>query len=102
MALLIVLLGGLVAGCGGKKWDYVALGDSTPDGYGVERSYVDYYAVFIEEDLAVDVEVHNHARSGQKASTMLNQVRDDQGIRAALRDAEVITYGSAGTTCGSR
>jgi lysophospholipase L1-like esterase len=91
LVLLSALVGGLVAGCGGKKWDYVALGDSTPDGYGVGYSYVDYYAEFIEEDMEVGVEIHNFSRSGETTSMMLERVRGDEDIRAAIRDAEVIT-----------
>lgn len=36
------LLGSLiVTGCAGKTWNHVALGDSTPDGYGVDNSYIE-------------------------------------------------------------
>ncbi|MGD2148402.1 MAG: SGNH/GDSL hydrolase family protein [Anaerolineae bacterium] len=91
LVLPFVLVGGLVAGCGGNKWDYVALGDSTPAGFGVERSYVDYYAEFIELDLDTEVEVHNFSRSGQTVATMLKRIQGDEDARAALRDAEVIT-----------
>lgn len=88
---LSVLLGALTSGCAGKKWDYVALGDSYPAGFGVERSYVDYYAEFIEQDLGVQVEVHNFSRSGESASILLRRLRDDQELRDAIRDAKVIT-----------
>ncbi|RLC70383.1 MAG: hypothetical protein DRI81_19175 [Chloroflexi bacterium] len=88
---LSVLFGSLVVGCANKTWDYVALGDSTPAGYGVENSYVDYYAEFIEEDLGVQVEVRDFSRSGQSTSSLLNQLRANEDLRAALQDAEVIT-----------
>jgi len=89
--LLLVLAAGFVAGCTGRRWDYVALGDSTPDGYGVERSYVDYYAEFIEVDLDTEIEVHNFSRSGQTAATLLKRIKSDEDLCAALREAEVIT-----------
>jgi lysophospholipase L1-like esterase len=72
-------------------WDYVALGDSYPAGYGSERSYVDYYAEYIEADLGVRVEVHNFARTGLTTSGLLSLVRDNGEIRNAIREAEVIT-----------
>ena len=78
-------------GCTNRTWDYVALGDSTPDGYGVERSYVDYYAEFIEEDLDVRVEIHNFSMSGQTTTSLLNRLRTNDELRSALQDAEVIT-----------
>ncbi|MBN1452565.1 MAG: SGNH/GDSL hydrolase family protein [Anaerolineales bacterium] len=74
-----------------KTWDYVALGDSYPAGYGAVSSYVDYYAEHIEEDLGVQVELHNYAQTGLTSSELLSQVRSDKELREALRNAEVIT-----------
>ena len=88
---LSVLVSALTAGCGPKTWDYVALGDSWPAGYGVEKSYVDYYAEFIEQDLGVQVEVHNFSVSGQSATLLLGQLRNNVEIREAIQAAEVIT-----------
>jgi lysophospholipase L1-like esterase len=88
---LFVTLSGLVAGCSTSTWDYVALGDSTPDGYGVSHSYVDYFAEFIEEDLGVQVEVHNFSRSGESTSTLLNRLRTNEDLHEALLEAEVVT-----------
>ncbi|MGD2272674.1 MAG: SGNH/GDSL hydrolase family protein [Desulfobacterales bacterium] len=89
--LFFLLLGCVPLGCASKTWDYVALGDSTPAGFGVEKSYVDYYAEFIEKDLGIQVEIHNFARSSQKTSTLLKQLQTDEEYRAALQDAEVVT-----------
>ena len=91
MLVLSALPGTLVAGCADRTWDYVALGDSTPARYGVSHSYVDYYAEFIEEDLGVQVEVHNYSRSGQTTSSLLGQLRDREELREAIQEAEVIT-----------
>jgi lysophospholipase L1-like esterase len=78
-------------GCTDNIWDYVALGDSYPAGYGSERSYVDYYAEHIETDLGVRVEVHNFARTGLTTSGLLSLIQDDGEIQIAIREAEVIT-----------
>ncbi|MHA2042852.1 MAG: SGNH/GDSL hydrolase family protein [Candidatus Thorarchaeota archaeon] len=86
-----MLINVLTAGCADKTWDYVALGDSYPAGLGVENSYVDYYAEFIEQDLGVQVEVHNFSRNYQSASLLLYQLRNKQELRDAIKDAEVIT-----------
>lgn len=72
-------------------WDYVALGDSTPAGYGVARSYVDFYAVHIEADLGVKVTVHNWAMSGQTTGHLLDALRNNQDLRTAISEAEVVT-----------
>jgi hypothetical protein len=88
---LIVLMIALTVGCGPKTWDYVALGDSWPAGFGVEKSYVEYYAEFIEQDLGVRVEVHNFAMSGQSATRLLGQLRNKEELREAIQSAEVIT-----------
>jgi len=74
-----------------NTWDYVALGDSYPAGFGVEKSYVDYYAEFIEQDLGVQVEIHNFSVSGQSATTLLYKLRKDDELREAIKEAEVIT-----------
>jgi lysophospholipase L1-like esterase len=85
------LISTLTAGCTNKKWDYVALGDSYPAGFRVEKSYVDYFAEYIEQDLEVMVEVQNFSRNGQKATTLLDTLRNNQELRDAITEAEVIT-----------
>ena len=72
-------------------WDYVALGDSTPTGYGVQKSYVDIYAEYIEADLGVTVRVHNWARNGQSAAQLVTALQGDQALRDDIHEAEVIT-----------
>jgi lysophospholipase L1-like esterase len=71
--------------------DLVALGDSTPAGWGVVESYVDIYARYVETDLGVAVRVHNWARYGQRASELLVALQSDQALRDAISEAEVIT-----------
>jgi lysophospholipase L1-like esterase len=91
LTLSIVLLLPVFAMCTNRTWDYVALGDSYPAGYGAERSYVDYYAEYMEADLGVQVEVHNYARTGLTTAGLLGQLRQDKTLRGRLREAEVIT-----------
>ena len=71
--------------------DLVALGDSTPAGFGVVQSYVDIYAEYVEADLGVAVRVHNWARGGQHAAEMLTVLQSDHTLRDDIREAEVIT-----------
>ena len=85
------MVGVIATGCSSKTWDYVALGDSYPHGHEVEYSYVDYYAEHIEQDLGVDVEVHNFARDGQTIGALREFVYEDEELRIAIKDAEVIT-----------
>ena len=73
-------------------WDYVALGDSIPAGYGVNgRSYVTYYAEYIEADLGVTVSVHNWSIPGQTTQQLLRSVQNNQALQDAIKEAEVIT-----------
>lgn len=86
--------GTLIAERGDTDWDLVALGDSTPAGYGVgpEHSFVQIYAGYIEEDLGVTVNVHNHATGSMRTVTgWAQQVRTDESLRDDLADAEVVT-----------
>ena len=71
--------------------DLVALGDSTPAGWGVVQSYVDIYAEYIQADLGVAVRIHNWARGGQHASDLLTALQSDQDLRSDIREAEVVT-----------
>ncbi len=105
MGLAIALV--LLAACGpaatptptapmpepGAEWDYVALGDSTPDCFGVmpKECYVNLYAEHIERDLGVKVMVHNCARGGSGFSDILDALRKNQELRDTISEAEVIT-----------
>jgi lysophospholipase L1-like esterase len=71
--------------------DLVALGDSTPAAYGTVRSYAQIYATYMEEDLSVVVRFHQWARNGQRASELLANLQQDQALRDAIGQAEVIT-----------
>lgn len=77
-----------------KMWNLVALGDSTPTGYGVEKghSYVQVYAEYIEKDLEVDVMIHNWATNEtRKVADWVNDVQNNEELRDDLRNARIIT-----------
>jgi lysophospholipase L1-like esterase len=79
---------------GDTTWDLVALGDSTPTGHGVgvDNSYVQLYAEYIEEDFGVGVVVHNWATdSTRTVAEWAEEVRNNDELRGDLRNAEVIT-----------
>jgi len=73
---------------GGITWDYVALGDSMVAGH----SYADYYAVHIEADLGVKVTLHNWGIGGQSSAQLLEMLRNNQKLRNAISEAEVVTF----------
>jgi lysophospholipase L1-like esterase len=91
LTLAILLMGTLAAGCTDRICDYVALGSSIPAGWGVDKSYVDYYAELIEQDLGVQVELHNFSRSGRSTTVLLDRLRKSEELRDAIREAEVVT-----------
>ncbi len=83
----------LIAERGDTSWDLVALGDSTPAGYGVgpENSFVQIYAGYIEEDLGVTVNVHNYATGSMRTvNDWAQQVRTNEDLRVDLTNAEVV------------
>jgi lysophospholipase L1-like esterase len=83
-----------IAERGETTWDLVALGDSTPSGFGVDEqhSYVQVYAGYIEEHLGVDVAVHNWGTNNTTTvAGWVEVVRENQELRQDLQNAEVIT-----------
>jgi lysophospholipase L1-like esterase len=105
VATLLLVLGILAISCGdgneeevraapepGASWDYVALGDSTPAGFGVGTAYVGLYASYIEADLGVTVTVHDWATGAHRTTAdWLKMLRTNQELRDDLSEAEVIT-----------
>jgi len=75
----------------GRTIHLVALGDSTPAGYGVVDTYVDMYAEYLEADLGVAVSVHNWARGGQHAAELLVVLQENEALRKEIRGADAIT-----------
>jgi acetyl esterase/lipase len=75
------------------RWDYVALGDSIPNGFGIPdyRSYVDIYADYMREDLEVAVITHKWTQDGETSGQLLEKLRNDQKLRDDISTAELIT-----------
>ena len=107
---LTIVIGGalllFLAGCGergasemlvtpGAEWDLVVFGDSSAWGVG------DGYAACIEEDLGVSVTVHDMTAPGEPITRVLSRLRDNEDVRQAVREAEVITFNGNPTKSGS-
>lgn len=87
----VLILGIVLAltSCGPREtWDYVTLGDS----FFAGSSIPEQYATFIEEDVGVEVVLHEKAVSGQEPAILLENLRTDEELRQLIRDAEVITF----------
>ncbi len=75
-----------------ETWSYVALGDSTPAGFGVgEDNYVAFFAEYLRQDFKVEVDVHNYARSGETTSELLERFQTNEVLRDHLKVSNVIT-----------
>lgn len=69
-----------------NEWDYVVLGDSSAWGFPK------YYAAHIEADLGVKVAVHDCTVGNLSSTQMLEMLRNDQELRKAISEAEVVTF----------
>jgi hypothetical protein len=69
-----------------QVWDLVIMSDSTLIGVGRR------YAAFIQEDLGVQVELHDLWRGDLSAAALLDNLRNDEKWRSAAAGAEVIVY----------
>ena len=72
----------------------VALGDSTPTGYGLDSnfSYVYQYARYLEADLNVDVDVQNWATNKTRTvSDWVYEVQNNRDLRRDIQSANVVT-----------
>lgn len=76
-------------------WDLVALGDSTPTGYGAGppgSAYTYQFAELVEQDLDIDVVVHDHsANTNRTVAQWVDLVETDEALRADLAGAEIVT-----------
>lgn len=71
------------------EWLYVALGDSETICCGI-RTYPEYYADFIEQDLNVEVNLRNLGVSGMTSEELLNRL-DTENYRNLISKAQVVT-----------
>ena len=85
------------AGCGGPvgdempitpgaEWDLVVFGDSSAWGVG------DAFATCLEEDLGVEVTVHDMTAGGEPIARVLSRLQEDKDLRKVIKEAEVITF----------
>jgi hypothetical protein len=68
------------------SWDYVQLGGSVLCTFGSR------YAKHIEADLGVEVTMHTWCRGSHTSTQLLSLLRDNQGLRSDLYEAEVVTF----------
>ena len=101
VSILPIVIGGVLlpfcAGCGGSmgdempvtpnaEWGLVVFGDSSAWGIG------DAFAACLEEDLGVKVTVHDMTAGGEPIARVLRRLREDEGPREVVENAEVITF----------
>jgi lysophospholipase L1-like esterase len=80
----------------GGHLDYVALGDSLATGAGAATSYVEEFADLLRDDTGAEVEVTNFAVDGWTSADLLASLRDDDGVQAAVADADLVTVDIGG------
>lgn len=78
--------------------NYVALGDSLTEGYGVEQeqSFVHVYAALIERSLKRNVNVVNTGVSGATSADILERIKGDSLLRRKLARADLISLTTGG------
>ena len=76
------------------EWFYVALGDSEAVCCG-ERSYPEYYADLIEQDLNIKVNLHNLGAGGLTSGNLLERLRGEY-YRNIISKADVVTVNIGG------
>jgi hypothetical protein len=75
----------------GTALDYVTLGDSITR----ESQIPELYASRIQDDLGVEVTLHNKATPGESAAETLRRIRSPEELRHLVADAEIITINVA-------
>jgi len=74
------------------EWDLVVFGDSRT-GMG---QWPGMYADHIENDLDIKVNLHYKHEGGQDSDALLANLREDDKLRALVREAEVVTVWTGG------
>ena len=92
LSILLALLASVSSCASHETWDYVTLGDS----FLARSTIPEQYAAFIEEDMGVEVLIHEKAVSGQEPDVLLETLRTDEELRGLVREAEVITFDFSG------
>lgn len=71
---------------------YTALGDSIATGYLVQDGYVDRYAAILTQTSGLSVTLYNLAQNGWSSGQLLNALRTNTTIQAAVGQADQITW----------
>lgn len=83
-----------VAESGDTAWDLVVLGDSLlAEGMSV---LPEAYAVHLEEDLGVEIEIHNLAVGGETTKSLLTNVQKYPWYREPIQEAEIVLISVGG------
>ena len=79
-------------------WNYVAVGDSLCFGLWTTpgNSYVSRYRNYLQIDYNVAVNLNNRGVNGWTSAQLLNALQSDAGLRAAMQNAQVITFNIGG------
>jgi hypothetical protein len=79
-----------------QVWHVVVLGDSGASGRGdpTGLAWGGRYGRLLRQKLGLEVVVTNLAREGKSSSMLLEEVRSDSATRAAVKNAEIILFGS--------
>ena len=76
--------------------DYVALGDSMATGTGAATSYPAELADLLADDTGADIAVTNLAVDGWTSQDLLDALRNDEAMRTAVTDADLVTLDIGG------
>jgi lysophospholipase L1-like esterase len=113
LGLLLVVLGGLAAGCGPDSArdsrrsgasstptsiHVVALGDSDATGIGDSsgRGWVGRYADLLHQARKAKVAVDNRAREGLTSAQLIGAIKTDHELQAGIAKADVVLIGLGG------
>jgi lysophospholipase L1-like esterase len=80
--------------------DYIAVGDSFATGFPSGVGYPDLFARHLGEDLGARIELDNRGVNGLTAAELAENVEQEVHLRAALAQAEVITWNIGGNDFG--
>jgi len=97
--LCLILLSSVISGCSTpRELNYVALGDSIPDGWGIggygeeHVNYVECFAEHLRKDFDIDIAVQNFCdSSGIRTVHLIEKLQKDDELRQAVADADIIT-----------
>ncbi len=93
-SVLAVIIAAMTTTAAAGSWLVVALGDSTPAGYGVrsDLAYPAIYGSLVAVDLGIEVNVANHATGETRSvAEWVDLLLTDEKLAADLAGAEIVT-----------